>query len=91
MNISKGRFVIYSVVVLAFLVLLSFQSFQEVNAAFDNVTVVVNITEFSEITVTPTNVSWFTLIPGSNGVTKFLTITNTGSANLTDTYVYTES
>ena len=53
-----------------------------------NVTVDVNVTALTEITVTPSAINWTQLTPGQAGGTKSLDIKNTGSVNVTNVYAY---
>jgi len=68
-----------------------FNPIKQVNAADDNITIGVNITDESEVTVTPVNLTWYHLTAGDASDTRSLNVKNTGSANLSNIYVYTEA
>ena len=53
-----------------------------------NVTVDVNITALSELTISPNAINWTLVTPGQAGGTKNLDIKNTGSVNVTNIYAY---
>lgn len=52
----------------------------------DNITVNVTISESAQLTVLPTSITW-TQDPNTNGITYNVTIKNTGSVNLSQIYV----
>ena len=56
-----------------------------------NLTVDVSISSYSEITLDPSSLGWYELIPGNTGGVKYVDVENTGSANLTDMYAYVDT
>ena len=78
------------VISLAFLFFLAFgvNFTGVVVAGTSNVTVDVNITSISEITVSPSAINWTQLTPGTAGGNRLLDIKNTGSVNVTNVYAY---
>jgi len=54
-------------------------------------TVEVTVEEYAEITVSPTTLNWSSVNTGSTGGWKNLTVTNTGTVNVTDLYVYADT
>jgi hypothetical protein len=54
----------------------------------DNVSVDVNVTTLSEITVMPAAISWVGVVPGTLGGERNLSIKNTGSTNVSSVYAY---
>lgn len=79
---------------LAITVLLAILATLPVNvfsATTNQTNVTVEITTVCEITVAPTNLTWFNINPGSEGVLKTLTIRNTGSKNVSNIYAYVDT
>ena len=90
---EKGlRVVVVTAIIISMaLSLLFLAPIKDVNAVDDNVTIGVNVSYYSEISVIPTNLTWYHLNPGTGSDTRFLKIKNTGSANITNVYSYTEA
>src|SRR3989304_69418 len=80
---------LFAVIVALFVsaVLLTFNSYVGF-ANTDNVTVNVTVQSLTEITVTPTNVTWYSLTPGTVGGERNITVQNTGSTNATNLYAF---
>jgi len=57
-------------------------------ASETNITVDVNVTSLSELTIVPSAINWTLVTPGQTGGTKNLDIKNTGSVNVTNVYAY---
>ena len=53
--------------------------------------ITVNVSMLTEITVSPTSLSWDHVSPGSTGGMKYLDIENTGSTNISKVYAYTDT
>ena len=54
----------------------------------DNVSVDINVTALSEITVMPAALSWILITPGNPGGERNMSIKNTGSVNVSNVYTY---
>ncbi|MCX6815493.1 MAG: hypothetical protein NT120_01405 [Candidatus Aenigmarchaeota archaeon] len=74
--------------ILLFFVAFTFQFSIVSFAGESNVTVDVNVSILSEITVTPTSINWTQIGPGQAGGTRLLDIRNTGSVNATSVYAF---
>ncbi|MCX6815494.1 MAG: hypothetical protein NT120_01410 [Candidatus Aenigmarchaeota archaeon] len=82
--LSRTLFVIFAAILLAIFI---FGGFSDISyAAESNVTVDVNISILSEITVNPFSINWTQITPGQAGGIRNLTIHNTGSVNVTNVY-----
>ncbi|MBN2202769.1 MAG: hypothetical protein JW700_01090 [Candidatus Aenigmarchaeota archaeon] len=57
----------------------------------DTVTVDVNVSEASSITVLPATLNWTDIASGQAGGTKYLNIKNTGSLNVSEIYAYVDT
>jgi hypothetical protein len=77
--------------VFLFIIIFGFNLSGIVFAANDNVTVDVNVSILSEITVTPPAINWTQITPGTAGGMKNITIKNTGSVNVTNLYAYVDT
>lgn len=77
----------FAVFVILFSLLL-FTANSRVGYAGNNITVWVNVTPFSEITVTPAFLNWTAIVPGVSGGQKNISIQNTGSQNVSLIYGY---
>ena len=60
-------------------------------AADANITVNVSIGTLSQISVNPTFINWTNIIPGTAGGLQQIEVTNSGSVNVTNLYVYTNT
>jgi len=81
------------VILLAISVIFMFSSMTtEVLAApNDTVTVDVNVSEVSQITLIPTSLSWNMIDAGTAGGYKNITLKNTGSANVSQIFAYVDT
>ena len=73
----------------AILVLLTLSSIALADVT-DTTTVNVNVQAISQITLTPTTLTW-NVQPGKDGVQEFLDIKNTGSYNVSQIYAYVDT
>jgi hypothetical protein len=60
-------------------------------ATTNQTNVTVEVARVCQITVAPTNHTWFNVMPGSEGGLKTLNIKNSGSQNLTNIYAYVDT
>ena len=60
-------------------------------ATTNQTNVTVEVARVCQITVAPTNHTWFNVMPGSEGGIKTLNIKNSGSQNLTNIYAYVDT
>ncbi|MFH8120340.1 MAG: hypothetical protein QXS37_06065 [Candidatus Aenigmatarchaeota archaeon] len=90
MKIEKIAFLIglISILGVAFTVSLTKPAF---SATSNQTNVTVEVKGVCQITVAPTNHTWFSVSPGSEGGTKLLEIKNSGSKNLTNIYGYIDT
>jgi hypothetical protein len=81
-----------SALVLLFFAIIFALGFQQAYAAETNVTIDVNVTVLSEITVSPASINWTLVSPGQTGSAvsgvRLLDIHNTGSVNITNIYAF---
>src|SRR3989344_1105545 len=68
-------------------VLLTFNSYVGF-ANTDNVTINITVQSLTEITVTPFNITWQSITPGTLGGQRNVTVQNTGSTNATNLYAF---
>jgi hypothetical protein len=90
MKLEKLGFLLFVVSLLgaAFLITLTKPVF---SATTNQTNVTVQIAQVCQITVAPTNHTWFNVNPGSEGGLKTLNIKNSGSQNLTNIYAYVDT
>ena len=84
-SMNKGRFLVIGFV---FIFVFSSVTFAY---ADENLTVEVSITSYAEITLDPSSIGWYEVIPGTTGGVKYVDVENTGSANLTNMYAYVDT
>ncbi len=90
MKLEKIGFLLFVVGLLgaAFLITLTKPAF---SATTNQTNITVEVKGVCQITVAPTNHTWFNVDPGSEGGLKTLNIRNSGSQNLTNIYAYVDT
>ncbi|MEM7814684.1 MAG: hypothetical protein QXK48_03905, partial [Candidatus Aenigmatarchaeota archaeon] len=87
-SVNIKRNLVLLVTVLSFFLLLSFSVLA--TDVSDTASIYVGVQSVTEITVSPSILSW-TAQPGHTGGTKLLDIINTGSLNVTNIYAYVDT
>ena len=79
------RILIVSLLVAVGLLLIPSNVFSD--TATDNITVSVNVSNVTQITVLPNSITYTQIQPGANSIPQNVTVKNTGSANVSNIYV----
>ena len=91
-KLNSKLFATLSICAFLLLSVLTFSNIRTTKATTnDTVIISVNISELSEITVTPEALEWLDIVPGYSASVKSLDIKNTGSTNFTKLWVNVDS
>ena len=90
MSTAINKLSIISVIILVSLILF-IQTNKPVTASSNQTDIDVNVSSLAQITLSPTYLNWTQLSAGSTGGYKNITITNTGSVNVTNIYSWVDT
>lgn len=77
-----SRFALLIAIILSFISIMIFLMMPvDIQAAINTTEILVNISEVSQITVSPDHISWLQVAPGGNGTLTKITVRNTGSTS----------